>query len=88
MVAFWGVLGGQQFKSLGNAVKRLDRLRIHFAHIMQVNLGMDTGRTNWPHETPGEHFDAGLSRGYVLGFKGVNISSKVWGMPRSPEKTN
>ena len=36
----------------------------------------------------GEHFDAGLSRGTVLGFKGVNISSKVWGMPRSPEKTN
>ena len=34
----------------------------------------------------GEHFDAGLSRGNVLGFKGVNISSKVWGMPRSPEK--
>ena len=30
----------------------------------------------------------GLSRGNVLGFKGVNISSKVWGMPRSPEKTN
>ena len=38
-----GVLGGQQFKSLGNGVKRLDRLGIHFAHIMQVNLGMDTG---------------------------------------------
>ena len=36
----------------------------------------------------GEHFDAGLSRGNVLGFKGVNISSKVWGMPRCPEKTN
>ena len=34
----------------------------------------------------GEHFDAGLSRGNVLGFKVVNISSKVWGMPRSPEK--
>ena len=34
----------------------------------------------------GEHFDAGLSRGNVLGFKEVNISSKVWGMPRSPEK--
>ena len=36
----------------------------------------------------GEHFDAGLSRGNVLGFKGVNISSEVWGMSRSPEKTN
>ena len=36
----------------------------------------------------GEHFDAGLSRGNVLGFKRVNISSKVLGMPRSPEKTN
>ena len=38
-----GGLGGQQFKSLGNVVKRLDRLGIHFADIMQVNLGMDTG---------------------------------------------
>ena len=38
-----GGLGGQQFKSLGNVVKRLDRLGIHFAHIIQVNLGMDTG---------------------------------------------
>ena len=65
--------------------KQLGQLGIIFAHIMQVNLGMDT---NWPHETPGGHFDAGLSRGNVLGFKGVNISSKVWGMPRSPEKTN
>ena len=35
-----------------------------------------------------EHFDAGLSRGNVFGFKGVNISSNVWGMPQSPEKTN
>ena len=38
-----GGLGGQQFKSLGNVVKWLDRLGIHFAHIMQMNLGMDTG---------------------------------------------
>ena len=38
-----GVLGGQHFKSLGNMVKRLDRLGVNFAHIMQVNLGMDTG---------------------------------------------
>ena len=36
----------------------------------------------------GEHFDAGLSRGNILGFKEVNISSKVWGMPRYTEKTN
>ena len=42
-MAFWGVLGGQQFKSLGNVVKRLERLGINFAHAMQVNLGMDTG---------------------------------------------
>ena len=41
--AFWGVLGGQQFKSLGNVVKRLDQLGIISAHIMQVHLGMDTG---------------------------------------------
>ena len=33
-----------------------------------------------------EHFDAGLSWGNVLGFKVVNISLKVWGMPRPPEK--
>ena len=38
-----GGLGGQQFKSMGNVVKRLYRLGINFAHIMQVNLGMDTG---------------------------------------------
>ena len=50
--------------------KVLDRLGINFAHIMQVNLGMDT---NWPNEIPGEHFDAGVSRGNVLCFKGVNI---------------
>ena len=38
-----GGLGGQQFKNLGNVVKRLDRSGINVAHIMQVNLGMDTG---------------------------------------------
>ena len=37
-----GGLGGQQFKILGNVVKRLDRLGINFAHIIQINLGMDT----------------------------------------------
>ena len=37
-----GGLGGQQFKSLGNVVKWLDRLGINFVLIMQVNLGMDT----------------------------------------------
>ena len=37
-----GFLGGQQFKRLGNVVKRLDRLRINCAHIMLMNLGMDT----------------------------------------------
>ena len=36
-----GFLGGQQFKR--NVVKRLDRLGINFAYIMQVNMGMDTG---------------------------------------------
>ena len=30
--AFWVVLWDQQFKILGNVVKRLDRLGIHFAH--------------------------------------------------------
>ncbi len=38
-----GWLGVQQFKNLGNVVKWLYRLGIHFAHIMQVNLEMDTG---------------------------------------------
>ena len=37
---FWVVLWGQQFKRLGNVVKRLG---INFAYIMQINLGMDTG---------------------------------------------
>ena len=41
--AFWGVLGGQQFESLRNVVKWLDRLGINVAHIMQVNLGLGTG---------------------------------------------
>ena len=41
--SIWGGLGGQQFKSLGNVVKWLDRLGINVAHIMKVNLGMDTG---------------------------------------------
>ena len=39
---FRGIIGGQQFKRLGNVVKRLDRLGINCAHIMQMNLGMDT----------------------------------------------
>ena len=30
MAELWGVLGGQQFKSLGNVVKLLDRLGIMF----------------------------------------------------------
>ena len=41
--AFWVVLWDQQFKRLGNVVKRLDRLGINFAHIMHMNLVMDTG---------------------------------------------
>ena len=43
MAAFEGGLGGHQLKRLGNVVKRLDRLGINVAHIMQMNLGMDTG---------------------------------------------
>ena len=38
-----GCLGGQQFKRLGNVVKRLEGLGIIFAHIIQMNLGIDTG---------------------------------------------
>ena len=36
----------------------------------------------------GEHFDVGLSIGNCGGFRGVNISSNVWGMPGYSEKTN
>ena len=39
--AFGVVLWDQQFKRLGNLVKRLDRLGINFAHVMQMNLVMD-----------------------------------------------
>ena len=56
-----GILGGfrgQQFKSLGNLVKH--RFGINFAYVMQVNLGMDTGWINWPHETPGGAFWRGV----------------------------
>ena len=69
-------------------VKRLDRLGIQFAHIMQVNVGWTQVEQIGPMRHQGEHCDAGLSRGNVLGFKRINISSKDWGMPRSPEKTN
>ena len=41
--AFWVVLWDQQFKRVGNVVKRLDRLGINFAHVMHMNLVMDTG---------------------------------------------
>ena len=34
-----------------------------------------------PMRHQGEHFDLGLSRGNFWGFRGVNISSKVWGLP-------
>ena len=49
-----GILGGQQFKSLRNVVKRLGNKLC--TYVMQVNLGMDTGSTNWPHETSGGAF--------------------------------
>ena len=53
-------------------VKLLDRLGIHFAHniIMQVNLGMDTAHVEQigPRGHQWEHFDMGLSRGNVLGW--------------------
>ena len=35
----WG-LGSHKFKS-GKAAKRMDRLGLHFSHIMPVNLGME-----------------------------------------------
>ena len=34
----------------------------------------------------GEHFDMGLSRGNFLGFRGVNILSKVCGIPCYSER--
>ena len=71
-------------------VKRLDRLGVNCAHIMQLNLYWEWTQVvqigHMGHK--GEHFDEGLSRGHIWCFKGVNISSKVWEMPRSPEKTN
>ena len=55
---------------------------------MQMNLEWTKIEQIDPMRHQGKHFDAGLRRGNVLGFKGVNISSKVWGMPPSPKKTN
>ena len=49
---------------------------------MQMNLGKDTCMLNkLAAKTPREHFDVGLSRGKFWGFRGVNISSQVWGLP-------
>ena len=42
-VALWVVLWDQQFKDWEIVVKRLVGLGINFAHIMQMNLGMDKG---------------------------------------------
>ena len=72
-------------KNLRNVAKRLDRFGINFAHIIWEWTQVEQ---IGPMRHQGEHFDAGLSRGNVLGFNGVNISSKVWGMPRCAEKTN
>ena len=69
-----GFLWGQQFKRLGNVVKRLDRLGLHFAHIMQMNLGMDTGGQIGPMRHQGEHFDGGgVKCGHVFGVLGESI---------------
>ena len=54
---------------------------LNCAHIMQMNLGMVLVEQSGPIRHQGEHFDAGLSRGNFWGFRGVNISLKVWGMP-------
>ena len=34
---------------------------------IQMNLGKDTGRTNWPQRHQGQHFDVGLSGGNLGG---------------------
>ena len=44
-----------------------------------MNLGMHTGWTNWTHDAPGENFDAILSRGNCLGFKGGQYFTKSLG---------
>ena len=87
----WGG-GGRwsQIQKSGEAVKRLHRLAPHLLHVADSSgngqmLNVEHIGTMRHQE---EHFDAGLSRGNVLGFKGVNISSKVGGMPRSQDKTN
>ena len=46
--AIWVVLWDQQFKRVGNVVKRLDRLGINFAHVIG------------PMRHQGEHFDVGV----------------------------
>ena len=40
--AFWGFLRGQLCKSVEKMAKRLDRLGPNCAHIMHMDLGMDT----------------------------------------------
>ena len=46
---------------------------------MQMNLGKDTGSTNWPQRHQGEHFYVGLSKGKFWGFRGGLIFHQKYG---------
>ena len=80
-----GILGGFMGSTIQNTVKcgqTAGPIGNKFCTCkMQMTLGMGTGRTNLTQRHNGEHSHIGLSRGNFWGFRGVNISSKVWGMP-------
>ena len=91
-----GVLGGQTFKSLeklSNGWADLHQLWFTSADSSGNGRRLNTSRPTMPR---GNFFGGGGLGGHkfkCLGscqtvFKGVNISSKVWERPRSPEKTN
>ena len=49
---------------------------MHFAHIMQVNLGMETVEQNGPMIHQGEYFDAGINMGNVWVLWGSTFHQK------------
>ena len=55
--AFLAGVRGSTIQKPGQSGETAEPIWNKIAHIMQVNLGMDKGRTNWPNETPGEQFD-------------------------------
>ena len=71
---------GSTIQKTGKCGKKAGPIGNKLCTLMQMTLGMDM-LNKWSHETPGEPFDTGLSRGNFWGFRGINMSSKVWGMP-------